>query len=202
MERTDLEQRVLRIKASHDVENLICRYSYYLTAGEWKTMSDMFAHNTDDISVSVASLGTWKGREGLKRYHGFLDNLRGDKAGQLEIHLATNMMVEVSQDALTAKAVLVSPGVATGEREGEILSAGWDWAKAELELICEDGYWKFRNIKLFELIYAPYGHTFVGCSRPVPICPKQFAPDEVFECDCSYQPEGVQRLLPVLPQKY
>ncbi len=202
MERNDLERRALRMKGAHDAENLICRYSYYLTAGDWDTILGMFAHDTDDISVSVSSLGVWKGREGLKRWCGFLADQRGDGAGQLEIHLATNMVIEVAQDGRTAKAVLVSPGVVTGEREGEYRTAGWEWAKAQLDLVCEDGCWKFRHMKLYELIYAPYSHTFVGSARPVPVCPERFAPDGPAEGGCAYRPDGVQTLLPAPPQAY
>lgn len=198
MTTSSMERRAARVKAAHDIENLLCRYSYYLTAGDTETILNMFAQR-EDVSVSLSSMGQWTGTEGLKRFCAFLLAARGDGIGQLEIHLVTNLVIEVSEDCSRANAVLVSPGVSTGAPEGDHLSSGWDWARAEVELINEDRTWKFLHVGIYDLFYAPYGHTFVGYSKPAPAVPAEFVPDTARTLDCAYTPDGVQRLLPVPP---
>lgn len=199
MDRTSMETRAMRMKDAHDIENLLCRYSYYLTAGDTDTMLNMFARKTNELSVTLSSVGAWRGRAGLERFYGFLQAVRGDGVGQLEIHLATNFVINVSADRSKARAVLVSPGVSTGEKEGDHLASGWEWAKAEVELIQEDGAWKFSRMNIYDLLYAPYGHTFVGQKKPLPHIPEALAPDAAETLDCAYAADGVQELRPVPP---
>ena len=200
MNINSMEQRVTRMKDAHTIENLLCKYSYYLTAGEIKTLTGYFSETSEDITISLSSVGVWTGKSGLKRFFDYLMAARGNRIGQLEIHLVTNLVIQVSEDCRTAQAVLVSPGVSTGPMDGYHLASGWDWAKANVSLIKEGGQWKIVRLEIYDLFYAPYGHSFVGQKKSAPQVSGEFAPDYPAASECMYSSTGVQPLIPVPPK--
>ena len=81
-EGMSLEQRLARIEAYIDIQNLMSKYAYYHTANLHQECMELFALDTED-TWSEMTWGRYCGREGLERlYPGFHNWVDGDITGQ------------------------------------------------------------------------------------------------------------------------
>ncbi|MBP2656010.1 MAG: nuclear transport factor 2 family protein [Firmicutes bacterium] len=137
-----LEQRIERVEANSEIQNIMGKYSHWLTAHKYSQCLGLFALNTPGVKVEMM-WGAYEGKEGLKRcYLGFHEKTsREEYRGVMAMHNLTTPVIEVADDLQTAKAVWVCPGHET-LRTPEGLKAHWAWMKYGSDFIKEEGKWK------------------------------------------------------------
>ncbi len=157
-QKMTLEQRIERLEAVHEIENLMGRHAWYLHYNTQKDIVDLFAKHTPGVTSEVTSHGVFEGNEGIKKqWLGLLSKVeyplppdapageqerRDKRVGRLTIHQLTTPVIEVAEDCKTAKAVWMSPGIAASRDAKGELHAYWMFNKRKVDFVKEDGKWK------------------------------------------------------------
>lgn len=159
-----LEQRIERLEAVHEIQNVMGRYSYWHTANMHKQCLSLFALKTPGVRAEMM-WGVYEGPESLERlYPGYHTWVDGDTKGVMHMHTLTTPVIEVAADLRTARAVWISPG-----HETMSFSAGgpptpeafWAWCKYGCDFVREDGEWKIWHLHVYGIFLAPYGRSWV-----------------------------------------
>jgi hypothetical protein len=184
-EGMNLEQRLARIEAYIDIQNLMSKYAYYHTANRHQECMELFALDTDDTWAEM-TWGRYCGRESLKRlypeFHVWVD---GDPMGKMHVHTPCQPLIEVAADCKTARGIWVAPGHETGSPETPTPEAAWCWIKYDCDFIMENGEWKLWHMRTPGILMTPY-HTAWTAPKSHgvderaggPPLPEEFRPDE------------------------
>jgi SnoaL-like domain len=206
---SSIEDRIARLEAVHDIQNLMGRYSFWHTANMHRECLSLFAMKTPDVRAEMM-WGVYEGPESLKRlYPGFHVWVDGDAKGVMHMHTLTTPVIEVAADGQTAKGVWVSPGhetmsfsTASGERAPE---AHWGWCKYGCDFIREDGEWKIWHLHVYGIFLAPYGRSWVeqpeDMVEPPPML-DEHKPDRPPTTHWQYMPDRVYVNEPAPPSPY
>lgn len=206
-----IEERLERLEAIHEVQNLMGRYAAYHSAGREEERMNLFALSTPGVSAEIAPGGVYEGVEGLKRL--FLGAYKArDRTGWLGEHDLTTRIIEVAGDLETAKGVWFCPGVRVQRRDvtaqpatqGE-LEAGFVWGKYRVDFTKEDGKWKIWHLKWYRTFNAPHGKSWVEVSSgrgEAPVLYGDFPPDRPRTYYKPYDPRGQSELEPPPPEPY
>jgi hypothetical protein len=179
------EQRMERLEAVHEIENLMSRYAFYHAARRHDKCLELSALDTPGVSAELP-FGIYEGRAGLERL--YLNLLgQGDanpqaRLGKLHQNTMGTSVIEIAEDGRTARGVWVCPGHATdGYGEGGALQAVWRWVKYGCDFAREDGGWKIWHLRVHGVFGAPFytSWTDAGGSGPPkpPPMPPELAPD-------------------------
>ena len=159
-----LEQQVKKLLGINAVQNLMSKFQYYYTVGDFDRLKDMFWPG-DDTECELPN-GRYIGIDQIRelafgmppvppelveRFKADGGKYPGAAPGRLQLHTLTTPVIEVADDAKTAKALWLSPGIETGGHEGD-LAGSWAWEKFAVDFICEDDkwyFWHFRQIDIF-----------------------------------------------------
>jgi hypothetical protein len=204
MAEKSLEERIERLEAVHEIQNLMGRYSYYHTAGMQEETAELWAKHTPGTVANVPSFGYYEGFEGIKRlYPGAHSYVEGDGIGQMHMHTLTTPVIEVAGDGKTAKGVWISPGQETGSFGGKMLAC-WAWLKYGADFVKEDGQWKFWHLNVFGLFFTPYDTPWTEEAFPEG---KLELPDELKPAKrttywTNYKITSKQELVPAPPEPY
>ena len=99
MAEKSLEERIERLEAVHEIQNVMGRYSYLHTAGMQEETVELWAKKTHGVVANVPSFGLYEGFEGIKRlYVGAHNCFEGDRIGQMHMHTLTTPVIEVAGD--------------------------------------------------------------------------------------------------------
>ena len=91
---TSLEQRVARVEAVQEIQNLMGRYSYWHTANMHRECLDLFALKTPGVRAEMM-WGVYEGADSLERlYPGFHAWVDGDAKGVMHMHTLTTPVIE------------------------------------------------------------------------------------------------------------
>jgi hypothetical protein len=206
---TSLDDRIARLEAVHEIQNLMGRYSFWHTANMHRECLSLFAMKTADVRAEMM-WGVYEGPESLERlYPGFHVWVDGDAKGVMHMHTLTTPVIEVAEDLQTAKGVWVSPGhetmsfsTASGERTPE---AHWGWCKYGCDFIREDGQWKIWHLHVFGIFLSPYGRSWVeqpeDMVEPPPML-DEHKPDRPPTTHWQYRPDRVYVNEPAPPSPY
>lgn len=194
-----------RLKAVHEIQNLMSRHAWLHMAGLQEEELKLWAQKTPGVKMEVARWGVYEGNEGIERLHlKRLPSIEGDRTGCLVIHTNTTPVIEVAGDGKTAKGVWLSPGLETLRKEGDKLKAYWVWMKHGVDFVKEDGQWKFWHHHAYGLIFTPYEKSWVeagGDDKPMPF-------QEGTEADrpstywWTYSPNKAPENIPAPPEPY
>lgn len=198
-EGMSLEQRLARIEAYIDIQNLMSKYSYCHSANRHRECMELFALETEDTWAEM-TWGRYRGRDGLERlfprFHAYVD---GDGRGRMHVHVPCQPLIEVSADCRTARGIWVAPGHETTSFMQDKLEAFWCWIKYDCDFILENGEWKFWHMRTPGMMMTPYGTSWTvklpppgGADVPGPVVPAEFRPDEPpVKPNWEYSPDSI-----------
>ncbi|WP_405970534.1 nuclear transport factor 2 family protein [Streptomyces sp. NBC_00988] len=181
---TTVEQRLAKLEAVHQIQNLMGRYSFWHTANMHRECLELFAMKTPDVRAEMV-WGVYEGPGSIDRlYPGFHTWTDGDAKGKMHMHTITTPVIEVADDLRTAKGVWVSPGHETlsfslGSNEPPD-DAFWAWCKYGCDFILEDGVWKIWHLHVYPIFMSPYGTSWVEAAtqeQPDVQLPPEYLPD-------------------------
>ena len=111
MTSASLEDRIARLEAVHEIQNVMGRYSYWHTANMHRECLDLFALKTPGVRAEMM-WGVYEGADSLERlYPGFHAWVDGDAKGVMHMHTLTTPVIEVAGDLQHgASATWISPG--------------------------------------------------------------------------------------------
>jgi SnoaL-like domain len=159
-----LEDRISRLEAVHEIQNVMGRYSYWHTANMHRECLDLFAMKTPGVRAEMM-WGVYEGAESLERlYPGFHTWVDGDLKGVMHMHTLTTPVIEVAEDGQTAKATWIAPGHETmsfSAGEEGAPEAFWAWCKYGCDFVLEDGQWKIWHLHVYGIFLSPYGRSWV-----------------------------------------
>ena len=198
-ESMSLEQRLARIEAYIDIQNLIARYAFYHTANRHQDAAELFALDTEGV-WSEMTWGRYCGREGILRlYPGFHVWTDGDGKGKMHVHTPCSPCIEVAADCKTAKGIWVAPGHETSSFVRPENEAFWCWMKYDCDFIVENGEWKIWHMRTPGMFMTPYRipwtespFTTGGEDNPGPAMLEEYYPDEPpIGANWEYTPDAV-----------
>ncbi|WP_405970536.1 nuclear transport factor 2 family protein [Streptomyces sp. NBC_00988] len=208
---TSVEQRLARLEAVQQIQNLMGRYSFLHSANMHRECVDLFAMKTPDVRAEMM-WGVYEGPEGIERcYPGFHVWADGDPAGKMHMHTLTTPVIEVAADGRTARGVWVSPGHETGpdfhNPTSKHMKANWAWCKYGCDFILEDGVWKIWHLHVFGIFMTPYDKSWAEDAKDMnfddmPPLPEEFAPDRKPTTHWNYLPDLVYVNEPAPPEPY
>jgi hypothetical protein len=140
-----LEKKVSLLEDVNEVKRLQRVYSYYVMHMMRDEIYDCFA-DRDDVTLHWLE-GTWKGKEGVKRYFGVGSDRPEPPPGFLHQVMPIAGVVDVAPDGKTAKGRWYSfggvavPDQRTGQTRPSIVGGLY-----EIEYIKENGVWKFWKV--------------------------------------------------------
>ncbi|MCR5784459.1 MAG: nuclear transport factor 2 family protein [Eubacterium sp.] len=178
----ELELKLQRAEAAEACRNLMGKYSYYHTAFRNKEYIDLWAKRDDDLLIMP--WGSYEGFEGVKKCYMGDHGDRNDPEtfeslkGAVMMHEMDTEVLEVAEDAKTAKGAWLSPGHETwvegsvpGTEGGEKgkAHAEWCWGKYGVDFIKDDdGQWKIWHMRLYPVFKCEYGTSWVDAEQPKP----------------------------------
>lgn len=168
-ETMTLEQRLARIEAYIDIQNLMSKYAFYHTANQHQECMDLFALDTEDTWAEM-TWGRYCGREGLRRlFPGFHIWIDGDPRGKMHVHAPCQPCIEVAGDCKTARGIWVAPGLETSAFvHPDRPDASWCWMKYDCDFIVENGEWKFWHMRTPGIFMTPYETPWTTPAPPPP----------------------------------
>ena len=166
------QQRLERVEAYEELENLESAYGYYLDKNLWNDLADLFAR---DGSMELAQRGVYRGQEHVRAFlfKVFGRGKEGPVAGRLGNHLQLQPVIDVAADGRTAKIrVRMLQQMTLGSR------ASLGGAVYENEAVKEDGVWRFKTVHTYNTFTAAYeGGWAKGASRAMPGPSTEMPPD-------------------------
>lgn len=186
-----MEQRLERLEAAHEIQNVMSKYEYYHAAGMPDEIIALWAKKTPGVRIEI-NRGIY---DGLKGVTTFTMGTAKKGVGQLHLHTLSTPVIEVAGDGKTAQAVWVSPGIETSPD-----NATWTWLKYGVDFVKEDGEWKFWHVHYYRIFSAAPGQSWTEVAPPTP----KTAPDadRPATFHAGYTTTTVQENLPVPPVPY
>ena len=213
MVKKNLEERVARLEDLHQIQNLMGKMMYLLSAGMNEEIVELYAHKTPGVSAEISDWGYFEGIEGVKKiYLGIHHEIERDRIGFILEHDLTTPIIEVAGDGKTAKGIWAVPGFQTAREEkcGK-MRAFWDWVKYAVDFVKEDGNWRFWHFKVYLTFYTPFNEGWVESAEKAAKLPpkdpsipvwKNYPPDKPTTYHNPYSLSGVRELAPAIPEPY
>lgn len=203
-----LQKEVQRLKDLHEVQEVMSRYYYVLSAGLGEEKVKLFALKTPGVRAEIADWGVYEGAEGIKRlFLGFEHNPDRpmDPRGMMFVHTLTTPSVQVAGDGKTAKGVWISPGHETFRFDGK-LAPTWSWAHMAADFVKEDGVWKIWHYHVYAMFRCHYHKSWVEEVIQNPEMPEEekakYGPDRPTTYFNEYSPTSVREYVPAPPDPY
>jgi hypothetical protein len=159
--RKILEDKIDRLLAAHEIQNLMSRYEYLHMANLHAETIQLFAQDTPGVRLENGARGVYEGLAGVRRFYGDLAKGMANPVGQLHLHTSTTPVIEVAGDGKTAQGVWVSPGVETSPaKDGGEPSAMWAWIKYGVDFVKEADEWKIWRLHMYRIFMTPYDKSW------------------------------------------
>jgi hypothetical protein len=210
-----LEQRIQRALDYQEVANVMSRYEWYLSAGQYDKVVELFAQKTPGVRAEVGSWGVYEGTAGIKRKFGrggldeWLQGKTGSlKPGVMNSQTNTTPVIEIAGDSKTAKGVWLCPGLATSLDESGKPKASWSWCKRAADFVKEDGKWKIWHYHVYGVFICPYEKSWADMDDPfvgleLPPLPDELKPDKPTTHPLwMYSPTRAVEYVPSAPEPY
>jgi hypothetical protein len=211
-----LEKENERLRAVHEIQNLMSKWGYLLTVLHLKPeeFNDCFAER-DDCSLTVADNGVYRGIESIRNLT--KSTLTCGMLGPgcaADVNLSSPI-IEVAGDGKTAKAYWSGAGQETmrGDPKANELRACWLWEKFAVDFIKEDGKWKIWHLSEFLTFCADYHKSWVEAgtgeyyshladaeSTVEDLMPKPDAPS--LHRHAPYNVNALREFVPAYPEPY
>jgi hypothetical protein len=206
----DLEQRVQRLEDIEEIQKLMSRYAYLLTAHMHGEMVDqLFSKATPGQKVQISGWGIWEGYDAARRCyaraHDWIETTLLGLPGTMMQHAFTTPLIEVAGDGQTAKALWISPGHEARPTGGEV-TAYWVWVVYSDDFVKEDGAWKIWHHRVTEVLFSPAKGDWVSgnvlSEELLPDWPDDCKPDRPSPPQWKYSPTAICVLDPAPPEPY
>jgi len=208
MQGLTLEQRIERLEAAQEIQNLMSKYQYLHSAFMNGKIVELFAERDDDFID--APFGRWMGKDAARRCFGVLfekELTPRDLRGELVEHTLTTPIIQVAGDGQTAKAVWNSPGHEIHKffwvKESPRIEF-WYWCRYSVDFIKTDKGWRIWHLRIYQTFAADYLKGLVHAEAP----PEPPEPVGVAACDMpivertKYSFDRAPQLIPVPPEPY
>lgn len=223
MTEKTLEEKVQLLLDYEEIKQLMNKYEWYLDAGRWDELVDLFALKTPGVRVDMV-WGVYEGAESVKKLYLKLHS-GGRKVGLpqgIMWHLLnTTHVIEVAGDGKTAQGIWICTGDETiprGPAGGSLEGFGsgspegyWGVCKRGADFIKEDGKWKIWHYVVYGSIHTPFGKDW---AEPKPAdaideldishkLPDEVKPDRpTTHTLWDYSPTATVEYMPPVPQPY
>lgn len=172
----ELQKQLTRTQAVNEIQNLMSKRAMYHSIGRNELELELWSKR-DDIRWAQ-NQGCWIGRDTITKY--YVEVNKQMQAAQLEMmsksnpniendmeknryignnvwHLLTTPIIEVAGDGASAKAFWYTPGVILASMDGLKAQGMHMWERYFVDLVKEDGHWRFLNIQVGTDWAAPLG---------------------------------------------
>jgi SnoaL-like domain len=146
-----LEQRTRALRDIQDIKRLQRAYGYYIDAGQWDQVANLFARNA---TLEIGLDGVFRGQQRVRQY--FLavgGGHTGLAPGQVNQYLQLMPVINLAADGLHAKGTWRAVILAGQTDKG----AWWGEGPYENEYVKEDGVWKISALHWYQTLMTPYG---------------------------------------------
>ena len=204
MAEKSLEERIERLEAVHEIQNLMSKYEYFHTAGWHDETAAMFATKTPGVRADIVDWGLYEGIESVKRLYSKVHKyVEGDRVGCMSVLPISTPVIEVAGDGKTAKGLWIHTGSVTFPVEGKP-QAHWAWVKYAVDFVKEDGKWKFWHFHVYALLHTPYEKSWAEAfdELPFPPFPDELKSDRPSTYWWTYSPDAVTENVPAPPEPY
>lgn len=150
---------IRKLDSYHEIQNLMGRLTAALNFQRREEILSYFALEKDDVSLEYADEGVFEGRKAIEA---LLDDLLlhpNEKGYMLDMQLTTPM-IEVADDAKTAKGLWWCPGISSVHANEET-KALWCWGMTGADFLFDGKQWKVWHLHYFRLIRCDYKKGWV-----------------------------------------
>jgi hypothetical protein len=207
-----IEERINRLEAIHEVQQVMSKYEYYLAGGMGHKIASLFAQKTPGVTANIGDWGSYNGLPGIKRlFCNVIDSMMTQPGCYGEADLV-NPVIEIAKDGKTAKAVWMAPGNETTRDpwDKSKIHAAWCWTKYACDFIKEDGVWRLWHLNNFLLFFADFekswaegGEHYTRRKGEVREFPSAWKPDgPPLHRHQPYDPNKPMDMLPAFPEPY
>jgi hypothetical protein len=201
-----LQKEVERIKAVHEIQNLMGKYvNMHEVARDHELPDMLYAQKTPGVSAEVGDLGVFLGQDGIRR---LLVPRKGDTKGTLMSHPLTTPVIEVAGDGKTAKGVWWAQAFVAGGRNPKTGKPGafFEYTKYGCDFVKEDNKWKVWHYHVYRLYETPFDKPWTDVDESnlhpaanIPSRPKADLPSTYWH---PYSPTTQMELVPLPPEPY
>lgn len=153
MSALTLEQRVFRNEAYREIQNVMGKYVFFRMYDMLEETTALFSRR-EDTSIEMP-WGVYIGSDAADRCFVADHNAPPEEhLGSMTIHDVCTPVIEIAADCQTARAVWISPGLATAHGpEGK--KGLWAWLRYGCDFILEDGVWRIWHMRKCGLFTVP-----------------------------------------------
>lgn len=161
-----LEQRLDRLEAIHDIQNIMGYYEDYQGALRFDEVIPLFAMDQPDVRWEVGP-GAYVGPHDVTAVLRVQQQRPEDKAwfaihrGEMHVHTLTTPVIEIAGDGLTAKASFDSPGIETLAGATHKPDARWGWCRYGVDFIKSGQGWKIWHMHVYGILFSPFAKSWV-----------------------------------------
>lgn len=208
-----LEERIERLEAVHEIQNVYGRYMFsHLQGPSMLKKPEFFAMKTPGLAVEIDNWGVFRGPDQVEKLYiggGHGDSTR-EEPGVMFEHDLTTPVIEVAKDCKTAKGVWLSPGFATtyvdengkfADKEHGKLRAMWRWIRVACDFVKEDGKWKMWKYHVYGTFFADFYKSWVDFQPPGVGQLKELGAEPT-TYHHPYSPDTARELIPSAPEPY
>lgn len=181
----DQNRRIARMEAVNEITNILGRYVTYHSASRQQETVELFCRHTPGIRL-IFNGHIYDGWEGVLRHFIYrMANAEEDLSGRLYWHDVLSPVIEVAEDAQSAKCIVSTHGAETGWNMDGSLKSLWSWGKYRFDFLKEDGKWKIYRLEFHQCMNTPYegkGWVEEPCYDLIGTAPAELRDNEPENC--------------------
>lgn len=181
----DQNRRIARMEAVNEITNILGRYVTYHSASRQQETVELFCRHTPGIRL-IFNGHIYDGWEGVLRHFIYrMANAEEDLSGRLYWHDVLSPVIEVAEDAQSAKCIVSTHGAETGWNTDGSLKSLWSWGKYRFDFLKEDGKWKIYRLEFHQCMNTPYegkGWVEEPCYDLIGTAPAELRDNEPENC--------------------
>ena len=148
-----LEQRVFRNESYREIQNLMGKYVFFRMYDMLEETTALFSTRPD--TCVEMPWGIYTGCDAAYRCFVSDHNPSPEEhIGSMTIHDICTPVIEIAADGQTAKAVWISPGLATAHTPSGKKGL-WAWLRYGCDFIYESGVWRIWHMHKYGLFTVP-----------------------------------------------
>ena len=155
-ENEERQYYIDRWNQEHMIRNLLSRFAYYYSAGQYMRCASMFT-DTDQGYLQISDVGIYEGKEAINGYFSQLE--KNAVEGSFRMMPLTSEILELADDMESAQAMYFINGIsAIKDPSDPAKPAGDIWIndKFAAELVKEDGQWVILRLNINDTMRAAY----------------------------------------------
>lgn len=172
-----IEQRLLRLEARAEIENLMGAHFQLLLANEGTRIMEQLWANSGRVKLEIGASGEYGGREKVATFY-----QKDHIPGKFTLLMPVAPVIRVAEDAQSARGLWFAIGLETDagdlsgspeidpERrmllssrtaDGREYTAEWAFQKIAADLVFEEGAWKILHMHIYEIARTPQDSDWV-----------------------------------------